>query len=211
MSRAVARREQWGEMGPCMRALPSDRWRAFVEFYVAETFRNDHKNNHGAQTYAARAAGFGRPNSTPRSMASIAWNLMRDERIIAAVAEESRQMRRAASPEVVRAWLGVLRDPDHPGHIRAIQMGMDRDEPVTTHQSIDVTHRHIDPVAEEIAELRALRELGTSREKLVELFGSNGLLRLEKLEAADAAQNAKVIQGEVIDTQEEGNGQTKAG
>ena len=86
----------------------------------------------------------------------------------------------------------------------AIQMGMDRDEPVTTHQSIDVTHRHIDPVAEEIAELRALRELGTSREKLIELFGGNGLARLESLEAEDAARNAKVIQGKVIEEQDNG-------
>jgi hypothetical protein len=35
------------------------------------------------------------------------------------------------------------------------------------------------------------------------LFGSNGLSRLEKLEADDAARNAKVIEAEVI---EEDNG-----
>jgi hypothetical protein len=42
-----------------------------------------------------------------------------------------------------------------------------------------------------------LRQLGTSRDKLVELFGGNGLARLERLEAADIARRAdqaKVIE-----------------
>jgi hypothetical protein len=52
-----------------------------------------------------------------------------------------------------------------------------------------------------LEELRALRQLGTAREKLVELFGGNGLARLEALEAADIerrASKAKVVEGEVV-------------
>ena len=44
-----------------------------------------------------------------------------------------------------------------------------------TKHDVNVTHRVIDPDAEALEELRALRSVGTSREKLVELFGQNGL------------------------------------
>jgi hypothetical protein len=36
------------------------------------------------------------------------------------------------------------------------------------------------------------------------LFGQNGLARLERLEAEDAAANARVIQGKVIEEQDNG-------
>jgi hypothetical protein len=193
---AVARREQWGELGPAMRALPSDRWRDFVRHYLANPKAN--------AAEAARRAGFGKPTSTVQSIAQIAYQLTSDDRIIAAIAEQTKKIVRVAAPEAAEALLGMVRDPSHKDHIRAVAMIMDRTDPVTTHQSVDVTYRHVDPVAEEIAELRALRELGTSRTKLEELFGANGLARLEKLEADDAAQNAKIIQGKVIEEQDNG-------
>ena len=63
-------------------------------------------------------------------------------------------------------------------------------------QNIEVTHRILDPDQEALEALQALRQLGTSREKLLELFGGNGLARLERLEAAELsrrADTAKVI------------------
>ena len=45
------------------------------------------------------------------------------------------------------------------------------------------------------------RSLGTSRDKLLELFGGNGLARLERLEAEDMehrATSAKIIEGSVV-------------
>jgi hypothetical protein len=200
---ALTRRETFGELGPAMRALPSDRWRDFAQYYVANPKTN------GAE--AARKAGFGKPNSTPPVMTQIAYRILCDDRMIAAVAELTKKIVRAAAPEASQALLEIIRDPDHKDRMRAIGLIMDRTDPVVTHQSIDVTHRHIDPVAEEIEELRALRQLGTTRDKLIELFGSNGLLRLERLEADDAAKNAKVIQAEVIDVQERGDGKTSEG
>ena len=71
-----ARREEvLGEYGPAMRALPNHRWRAFVEFYMLEN------PGRGAQTNAARRAGFGNARTSPLNMAHIAWRLMRDERM----------------------------------------------------------------------------------------------------------------------------------
>jgi hypothetical protein len=65
-----------------------------------------------------------------------------------------------------------------------------------------VTHKVVDPDQEALQELRAARHIGATREKLIELFGSNGLERLEALEAAENAQRAaaaKLIEGTVQD------------
>jgi len=191
----------WGELGAAMKALPNERWRAFVQFYLLETYQNKKKDNFGAQAAAARQAGFGNPKTTNRSMAHIAWRMMRDERMIAAIAEESRKYLRSIAPEAVKAVLQGIRNPDAKDHARFVAMALDRADPVTSHQQIEVTHKHVDADTEALEELRALRLLGTSREKLLELFGGNGLARLEALEAADTAQraqNAKVIDGEVV-------------
>jgi hypothetical protein len=198
---ALARKDDGGQLGPAMRALPNDRWRAFVEFYLLDTCTNGHKNNYGAMAGAARKAGFGNPKTKPRAMAHIAWRLMRDERMIAAVAEESRKLLRSGAPEAVKAVKNGVRDPTHKDHARFVAMVLDRADPITSHQHIEVVHKHVDPDQEALEELRALRSLGTSREKLIELFGSNGLDRIERLEAVDKlrrANEAKVIDGELV-------------
>lgn len=184
------RKPDWGELGPAMRALPNDRWRAFVEFYLLETYTNRHKNNYGPQAVAARKAGFGSPKSTPRALAHIGWRLMRDDRMIAGIAEESRKLLRAGAPEAVRAVHAGIRNPDHKDHARFVAMLLDRADPVESKQLIEVTHKHLDPDQEALEELRALRSLGTSREKLIDLFGTNGLDRLERREAADTSRRA---------------------
>ena len=67
MVTARVHNEDGGQLGPAMRALPNDRWRAFVEFYLLE------KPGRGAQTAAARRAGFGKGGSSkPILMANIA-------------------------------------------------------------------------------------------------------------------------------------------
>jgi hypothetical protein len=188
---------EWGELGPAMRALPNDRWRAFVEFYLLKTCANGSKNNYGAQANAARKAGFGAPKTTSRAMAHIGWRLMRDDRIIAAVAEESRKIVRAGAPEAAKALLNLVRDPEHRDHARAIAMVMARTDPEVQQHDLQVTHRIVDPDEEAIEELRAARALGATREKLIELFGGNYLPRLERLEAAELerrAANAKMIE-----------------
>jgi hypothetical protein len=201
---AVARKERLGELGPAMRALPNDRWRAFVEFYVLGTLTNKARDNYGAQAEAVRKAGFGGPKTKPSTLAQIGWKLMRDDRIIAAVAEESRKLLRSGAPEAVRALRNMVNDPAHKDHARAVGMVLDRMDPVTTHQHIDVIHKHVDPDQEALEELRALRQLGVTREKMLETFGYNGLDRLERLEATDnvrRAQEAKIIDGDAVEVE----------
>jgi hypothetical protein len=190
------RKEALGEYGPAMKALPNDKWRAFVEFYLLED------PGRGAQTNAARRAGFGSPTSKPIDMAHIGWRLMRDERMQAAIAEEARKLLRGGAPEAVKALQNLVRNPEHKDHARGIAMVLNRVDPEITRHDMNIVHRVIDPDQEELEELRACRALGTPRTKLLELFGGNGLARLEQLEAADTerrAASAKVIEGKAIE------------
>jgi hypothetical protein len=195
----TARRKDWGELGPAMKALPNAKWRAFVEFYLLEN------PGRGSQANAARRAGFGSPRSKPIDMAHIGWRLMSDERMQAAIAEEARKVLRGCAPEATKALLELVRNPEHKDHARGIAMMLARTDPEITRHDMNIVHRVIDPDQEELEELRALRELGTSREKMLELFGGNGLARLEQLEAADKGRRAaaaKVVEGEVVEMQE---------
>jgi hypothetical protein len=193
--RTVTRRnEDWGQLGPAMKALPNDRWRDFVRAMVTQ------RPGHGSLTRAARAAGFGK-NSKGATLAKFAHNLSRDDRMIAAIAEESKKILRIGHPEAVNAALAVIRDPSHKDHGRMVTALLDRVDPIVSRHDIEVVHRVVDPDREALEELRALRQLGTPREKLIELFGHNGLDRIETLDTADTArraEEAKVIDGEVI-------------
>jgi hypothetical protein len=192
-ARQLVAREDWGQLGPAMRALPNDQWRAFCHELVTG------KPGHGRYARAARAAGFGK-ESTTTNIAKLAWKIAHDDRTIAAIAEESRKYLRGGHPEAVSAVLALLRDPKHRDHMRAVSEVLSRSDPVIGKQDITVTHRIVDPDQEALEELRALRQIGATREKLIELFGGNGLARLERLEAADIARRsteAKVIEARV--------------
>jgi hypothetical protein len=190
------RKEDWGELGPCMKALPNNKWRLYVEFYLLE------KPGYGAQVNAAWRAGFFTERTTPMNRARIASRLHRDERIQAALVEEGRKIVRGAAPDAARALLELVRDKDHKDHARGIAMVLGRTDPEITRHDMNVVHKILSPDEEALEELRALRQLGTGRDKLLELFGGNGLARLEQLEAADTerrAAKAKVVEGQVID------------
>jgi phage terminase small subunit len=173
-----------------MRAL-SPRWRAFVEFFLMES------PGHGAATAAARRAGFG-SQSSPLVCAQLASKLLHDSRILEALAEEAKKIVRAGAPEAAQALINLVRDPTHREHGRAVSMLLARTDPEITRNDINVTHRIVDPDTEAIEELRALRQLGTPREKLLELFGPNGLERVEALELVRRSEQARVIEGEVV-------------
>ena len=202
-----APQEAWGELGPAMREL-SEIQRRFVRYYLIE--RATKKSAHGAQTRAARRAGYNMKGPTLGKHAhDLLHDPTRNEKIIAALAEEAKKITRGVgyAEAVIAAWNGV-RDPLSRDHARFVDMFMSRGDPVISKHSLDVTHRTIDPDREALEELRALRKLGTSRDKLPELYGPNGLDRLEALEAVENAQRAaaaKVVDGKVI-THEASNG-----
>ena len=189
MTQAVAEQEAWGELGPAMRDL-NPKQREFVRYYVAEAAIKPF----GAQTRAAKAAGY-----TGKNVSNQAYDLTQNEKVIAAIGEESKRLIRVGHPEAVAALFNLIRDPSHKGQERAVLALVDRIEPATSHHSVHVTHRTEDPDRQALEELKALRKLGTSRQKLLELYGPNGLDRLETLEAAETAQ--RMAAAKVIDAQ----------
>ena len=187
--------KDWGELSAELKALPNDAWRTFALELVTGP------PGHGRYARAARAAGLGK-DSTPANLAKLAWKIAHDDRMILAVAAESRKYLRAGHPEAVNALLKLIRNEKSRDHGRAVMSLLDRVDPVVSKQNIEVVHRHVDPDQEALEELRALRQLGTPREKLLTLFGQNGLDRIEALDAADTsrrADNAKVIEGKVVE------------
>jgi phage terminase small subunit len=195
MTKALARKRalDWGQYGPAMKALPSNRWRAFVTFYLME------RPGYGAATTAARRAGFGTARSTADTMHKTASRLMHDDRMLAALAEEARKIIRAGGLEAAQAAMALVRDPEHKDHARGIAMVLARTDPEIQRTDMHVVHRVVDPDMEALEELRAARALGATRERLLELFGGNYLPRLEQLEAEMVERGAKVIDGETVE------------
>jgi hypothetical protein len=194
----------WGKYGPAMRAL-SEQHRRFALALATDPATLLSDTGYGKFTRAARAAGYKESNCS--NLGKMAYQLGHDDRIKLAVQEIARTRIELAAPLVADRYIALLQDPSSPHHGRAVMGGYDRLVPITSMQKIDVTHRIIDPDQEALEELQALRQLGTSREKLLELFGGNGLSRLERLEAADMtrrANEAKIIEGEVIEVQANG-------
>jgi phage terminase small subunit len=192
----AARDRNFGEYGPCMRVLSAQQ-RAFVEFLILEP------PTIGAQTRAARKAGYGKPHTAPTIMAKISSRLVHNEKVLAAINEEARKLLRAGGLEASKALIALLHNPEHKDHARGIAMVLARTDPEIERHDFNVTHTMLDADAEALEELRALRQLGTAREKMLEIFGGNGLLRLEALEAKQA-QQAKVVAGTVIEASADG-------
>ena len=192
---ATEQPENWGELGPAMRVL-NERQRLFIRALLAE------KPGYGAATNAFRKAGYGK-TSKAATQSKEAHKMLRDDRIIAALAEEAKKVIRGIGhAEAVSALLNMVRSPEHRDHARAVDMIMRRVDPEVNKYTVDVTHRVDDPDREALEEIRALRKLGTARDKLLELYGPNGLDRLEALEAADTAHRAaqaKIVEGRVIE------------
>ena len=123
------------EDGPAMKALPSDRHRAFVRALYQV------KPGHGANVKAAKLAGFGLPSSSAQSMATIASRLAHDERVLTAIAEEDQKRIRASAPRAISALTRLVEDPRHKDHARGIAMVLDRVHPVETTHKVTVEHQ----------------------------------------------------------------------
>jgi len=120
--------------GPAMKALPTDRHRAFVRALYQV------KPGHGANVKAARLAAFGTPNSSPQSIATIASRLAHDERVLAAIREEDEKRIRSSAPRAISALSRLIENPKHKDHARGIAMVLDRVHPLETTHLVKVEH-----------------------------------------------------------------------
>jgi hypothetical protein len=141
--------------GPAMKALPTDRHRAFVRALYQV------KPGHGSGVKAAKLSGWGQPLSSAASMATIASRLMHDERILAAIFEEDQKRIRASAPRAINALTRLVEDPKHKDHARGIAMVLDRVHPAEQVYKVDHQHMHdVTPSAANTAEtLKRIAEL----------------------------------------------------
>jgi hypothetical protein len=141
-----------------MRALPNDKWRRFVcALYDAPLKR-------GRVLWAARTAGIGKDTSSNKCVGVIAARMLHDDRVQAAIAEESQRRLRAMPPEAIVALEKILRDPAHKDHARGIAMVLDRTDPLQTTHTVKIEDTR--PPSPEITE-RVLARI----EALMERFG----------------------------------------
>lgn len=148
---AIRARETYGELGEAMRALPNEKWRDFVRYYLTG------KPLRGAAE-AYRKAGFQARDTL--NDARNAYQLLHDDRMQRAIAEESRKHYRAAIPGAVEAVKEILADPDHKDRVRVAQGLLDRVDPLSTRHEMGVTHRVLSADDEALEELKAARHLG---------------------------------------------------
>src|SRR5262245_33579055 len=120
---SASAKQDWGQMSAEMRALPNDAWRAFCRALVTGP------GGHGKYVNAARVAGFGK-GSSASNLGKWAWQLAHDDRMIAAVAAESRRLLRAGHGAAVNALYGIAGDPKHKDQMRAISEILSRTDPV---------------------------------------------------------------------------------
>ena len=123
------------EWGPAMKALPSDRHRAFVlALYQI-------KPGYGAHVAAAKMSGFGTATSSAKSWSVIASRLSHDEKILAAMREEDEKRIRASAPRAITALSRLIENPDAKDHARGIAMVLDRVHPLETTHHVKVEHQ----------------------------------------------------------------------
>jgi phage terminase small subunit len=135
MARAAARKfDDAATYGPAMAALSNNRQRAFVSHFIIT----------GVAAQAARKAGYGVAGSSNMTLGQVGYRLLQDDRIQAAIAEESRKYLRAAAPAAVRLLHRVIDDPQakDQDRLRAADAVLTRSDPVTSSQIIAVQHEH---------------------------------------------------------------------
>jgi hypothetical protein len=184
----------YGEMGPAMKRLPNDRWRAFVTNYVT-----DPTPGLGQATRAHKAAF---PKANGATARNHSHHMMHDARVIAAIAEEGKRFLRAFYPVAQARLFQIIIDPNPaslPSVVRAIGMILDRCDPVETKQVIDVTHTHVDASVVELQQYRACKAMGADQARLEAIFGFNGASRLAARDAAERGDSPKLIEAQVVD------------
>jgi hypothetical protein len=184
--------------GPKMLALPSNKHRAFIEnlFTVRPGF--------GAAVRACKLAGWGTPQSSPQSLATISSRLMHNPLVLDALREYSEKFIRASAPAALQALQKLISTPSHKDFARGIDMILSRVHPVETRHLVDVHHHAVDHSAEAVAHLRMLKSLDVPRSKLEEVFGFSGLSRYERLlELEDAKNSPRLIEGTAIEIRKE--------
>jgi hypothetical protein len=150
-------------LGPAMRALPSDRWRAaaVARFMVPV---GGHWSGNAA---ACRAAGFGNEEgtTTPRSMSATAYKVFHDPRMLAALDELGKEFLRGGVPDALTVVHEIMSDKKQKDRLKAAQVVINYAHPVQT--AHHVTVEHVDDRRMVDFALKLATELGIEAQKLI--------------------------------------------
>jgi hypothetical protein len=140
-------------LGPAMRNLPSDRWRAaaVARFMVPV---GGHWSGNAA---ACRAAGFA--STKPDSMKATAYKVFHDKRMLEALHELGEQFLRQGVPDA------LMSDKKHKDRLKAAQVVINYAHPVQT--AHHVTVEHVDDRRMVDFALKLATELGIEAQKLI--------------------------------------------
>lgn len=181
----------FGDLGPAMQALRSDRQRAFV---IAM-----HENaaaGRQSQGRSARDAGYGTDTSSRIALNTIGHRLAHDERIQVALLEEGRRRLGALVPLGTSVLGQIIEDPNTPNkdRMKAIGMILNRTGlPETTEHKVISQRVYSEDEKIERA-LRLAKELGLDGHALLGNVGID-MKRLEK-------KDEVVAEAEVVATSE---------
>jgi hypothetical protein len=147
-------------LGPAMRKLPSDRWRAAA---VARFMVKPGRTPGGGNTAACRVAGFG--DTTPGSMKVTAHRVFHDPRMLAALDELGREFLRGGVPDALAVVYEIMGDERHKDRLKAAQVIINYAHPVQT--AHHVTVEHVDDRRMVDFALKLAAEMGVEAGKLV--------------------------------------------
>lgn len=175
------------ELGPKMQAC-SEKERIFA-FAVATGIAESVPD-------AARLAGYSDPGRHSSAIRVAAHELMHRARVVEAIEEVCRTQFRNLVPLVIAAAKRVLEQPEHDDHVKMIisllsRLGYGEKTAVDVNVTGEVAVSHTDAALDD---LRRLKALGFSRERLLEIFGYSGLDRYERLLSERDARAPKVIE-----------------
>jgi hypothetical protein len=175
-----------GDLPEQFRDLKDDRRRAFAWHYVF---------NGANGAAAARAAGF---SDAAEGCKVRAHGLLQRDDVQEAVKALCSRYLFSLAPKAIMRLEELLDNPKHPKHDKAIEMALSRSghgdrSTVDVNVSGTLTINHTDQA---LNDLKMLKDMGASREMLVETFGFSGLERYERMLADRARLAAPVIDGE---------------
>jgi hypothetical protein len=139
------------KLTPAMRALPNDMWRA------AAVARFMVKPGYGANTEAARMAGFG-ANGKPGNLRITAHQIFHDARMLEALHELGEQYLKQGVPDAIAVVQEIMADTKHKDRLAAAKMFIDRAHPIESHHHVTVERTETVVIATEqvLAQIRQL-------------------------------------------------------
>lgn len=127
-------------MGPKLQALPTDRMRAFVVAWCHLVIQSQD----GSRKEAARLAGYQCQNDHMKRQAYV---LLQDERVLEAIHEMDVRRLTMLGGKALRAVESQIDNPYSKGHMKAVEMAMDRAFPLAQ------IHKHQHELSEDKAEI----------------------------------------------------------